>query len=173
MKTTKKMIAVMIITVSLGATLVQAKNYNLDLPDDTKAQQKPRTEVTQFVKNNDYEGFKKWAEQANKTKLEQTITPEKFAKMVELYQAVEAKDWAKAKALKAEIGFKRPGFKGGPMHKMMKKGMQQMKDRFSKLSDDTKAQLKEAFKAHDRAKVQQILEANGITFPKMVKNTSN
>ncbi len=172
MKTTRKIIAVIIVTASIGATLVQAKTFNVD-PDDMKIHQKPRTEVMQFVKNNDYEGFKKWAEQKATTKLTEKVTPEKFSKMVELYNAVESKDFEKAKKLKEEIGFKGPGSMKKPFHKMMRQGMKEIHQQFSNLSAEVKAQLKAAFKAHDQEKVKQILEANGIKLPQIEKATTN
>ena len=96
------------------------------------------------------------------------VTPEKFAKMVELYNAVEKKDWETANQLKKEIGFKGPGFMG-PGHKMMHKGMKKMHEQFDKLPEEAKTQLKEAFKNRDHEQIKKILEQNGITPPPMLK----
>lgn len=164
MKPTQKFLAVAIVTLSLGATMVQAKDVN---PNRMKPliMHKGPPQVMQFVKNNDYEGFKNWVEQNDKTAMAEKVTPERFAKMVELYNAVESKDWETVKKLKEEIGFKGPGFGPGP--KMMHKGMEKMHEKLSQLPEEVQTQLQEAFQNRDHEKVKQILEANGVELPKM------
>lgn len=174
MKLRNKFISGMLVTMAVGASVAGAQttqNANdandLALGGRGPLDWEQRVDEMKLVDDGDYETWKQYMIGNGRQMIADKVTSEEFAKMAELFDAIKAGDYDKAKILGKDL--KMPfGLGMGPgmgrgMRGPMGKGALLNSERVKALSQEVQDQLKAAHEAGDRELVQKILEENGLT----------
>lgn len=161
----------MLVTVVVGASVAGAQTVSQSSTRNNDVKDRPepigwdqRIDELKLIDDADYNAWKTYMVANGREVLAEKVTAEEFAKMAQLYDALKASDYTKAKEIAKDL--KMPGLGLG----MGRHGRMQPKilnsPLFKTLKPEVQDQLKAAEKAGDREKVREILEANGIK-PKM------
>lgn len=188
------MIALGLVTTSLGAAgLVSAQEINTDVKFTTAAttpaltefkpgmgmdavmikfDEKFHTEQETAIEAGDFATWKSLNEAKIKEESEARLaelTQERFDKLAELHRLINAGDAEAVRKYLEENDLHGPfgmGMGFGKNIRIERRG--EMKE-FKELSEEVRAQLKEAREAGDQDKVKEILEENGIEMPVLGK----
>lgn len=115
-----------------------------------------RSAIQEAIQNADYDT---WSNLIGDTKhgekILEVITEENFEQFAEMHNLLKAGDKEGAKDLAEELGLPK-------RHMMKKHGFKKFGDHFSKLTDEQKEVLKEAFQSGDREAVKALAEEYGL-----------
>lgn len=157
-------------TVAVGASVAGAQTQDTSTDQSTTLQPKgpltweERVDEIKLVDEADYEAWKQYMIGNGRQMIADKVTSEDFAKMAELFDAIKAGDYDKAKVLGKDLKMPfglgmGPGMNGngrGP------KGMILNSVKFQALSQDVQDKIKAAHEAGDRELVRQLMEENGL-----------
>lgn len=170
MKLRNKLISGMLVTMAVGASVAGAQTVQENNTDEKSfgpmgpMSWDQRVDEMKLVDDGDYDAWKQYMIGSGRQMIGDKVTAEDFAKMAELFDAIKAGDYDRAKVLGKDL--KMPFGPGMGHGRGM--GMRGPKDallnspKFEALSQDVKDQLKAAHEAGDRELEQKLLEENGL-----------
>ena len=175
MKVRNKFISGMLVTMAVGASVAGAQAVqNTDVEQDDLRLVGPlsweqRVDELKLVDEANYEAWQQYMIGSGRQLIADKVTAEDFAKMAELFDAIKAGDYDKAKELGKDLKMPfglgmGPGMPQGPGKGMRggAKGAVLNSPKFEALSEEVKNQIKAAHEAGDRELVQKLLEENGL-----------
>jgi len=166
MKMRYRVLSGMLVTMAVGASMVGAQADTSGNGMNGAAMQAStnwdfRIDELKLIDDGDYNAWKQYMIGSGRQMIADKVTVDEFNQMAQLYDALKAGDYTKAKELAK--GLKMPGGLGLGLGRHGRMRMNITNQPFFKtLSQDVQNQLLAAQAAGDRAKIRQILQDNNI-----------